>query len=115
MEPVLQLKEDDLVSDNKYAVKTVSLDGQNLVNICDKEILGTIAKDDKREVHISKEYFGGEVVGVKDALAKVQESSIANIAGKNIIKEVINAKMASKSAIKKVGQISFLIIMKVSS
>lgn len=64
------------------------------------------------EIRISKEYFGGDPVDSRKALALVQNSSMASLAGRRIVEEVLRAKLASEKAVKRVGAVPFLMIFK---
>ena len=83
-----------------------------LVNICDEELLGETLKEANLEMHISKEYFGGEPVDEDKALYLVRSCTMANLAGERIVSKVLEAKLASELAVKRVGQVSLLMIYK---
>ena len=83
-----------------------------MVNICDFNLLGEKIIGNNLEIHISKDYFGGEVVGPEEALQLVRNMPIVNLAGTNIVSKVVNAKLGSKRAIKTIGSTAFLLIFK---
>jgi len=94
--------------------RLIKWQGMNLVNICDKDLIGRTIKDEKFEMCISPNYFEGELVSIEEALQLIESSSVANLAGDKIVIEVVKAKLASKDAVKKVGTTSFLMIYKFS-
>jgi hypothetical protein len=83
-----------------------------MVNICDEELLGLTVKGDKLEMYISKEYFGGDLINLDEALKLIRKSQIINLAGTRIVKYTLEANLASKLAVKRVGSTSFLMIFK---
>lgn len=95
-----------------YIARTITYEGNALVNICDQELLGKTIQEGRVEMHISKEYFGGELVNEEQALRLVQQSSIANLAGTRIVQRVLAARLASAKAVKRVGDVHFLMIFK---
>ncbi|MCP8323900.1 MAG: DUF424 family protein [Candidatus Methylarchaceae archaeon HK02M2] len=101
-------------SEKCYLARIINWQGINLVNVCDKELIGKTFKDEKIEICISPDYFKGELVSIEEALVLIKSSSVANLAGEKIIIEVIKAKLASKQAVKKIGTTSFLMIFKFS-
>ena len=82
------------------------------MNICDEELLGTTVRDDKVDMPISRDYFGSEKVNEKEAIQLIRTSSIVNLAGTRIVDKVLDANLASRRAVKNVGNVSFLMIYK---
>jgi len=93
-------------------VRLLRLDATSLVNICDEELLGATVKDKQVEMNISKDYFGGHLVKLEEALELVRSSGAANLVGERIVSKVVEAGLASKLAVKKVGKVLFLMIFK---
>ena len=83
-----------------------------MVNMCDFDLLGEKIVEDNLEIHISKDYFGGEIVNSKEALQLVRDIPIVNLAGTRIVSKVVDAKLASKRAVKIIGSTSFLLIFR---
>ncbi|HZW56331.1 MAG TPA: DUF424 family protein [Nitrososphaerales archaeon] len=96
----------------QYIARKIKYQNLILVNICDEELLGSTVKGEKVDMHISREYFGGEKVNEIEAIDLVRGSSIVNLAGSRIVEKVIDANLASKHAVKNVGSVSFLMIYK---
>ncbi len=67
------------------------------------------------EMEISRDYFGGDKVSEDQAINLVRVSSIINLAGTRIVEKVLDKKLASERAVKKVGPVSFLMIYKFSN
>tara|TARA_B100000315_G_scaffold249897_1_gene281834 strand:+ start:1405 stop:1719 length:315 start_codon:yes stop_codon:yes gene_type:complete len=101
-----------LASPGRFSVRIIKSSKVKMVNICDIDILGTTIKDDERKMHISNDFFAGQVVGFEEATKILQKMSIINLVGKKIVDHAVNIKLASPKAIKKIGKVPFLIIYK---
>ncbi|MEM3382546.1 MAG: DUF424 family protein [Nitrososphaerales archaeon] len=95
-----------------YVARIIDWQGMKLVNICDKELVGKVIKDKKIKMHISPNYFEGELVDLDEALFLIKSCSIANLVGEKIVIETIKAELASKHAVKRIGSTPFLMIFK---
>ena len=65
-------------------------------------------------MHISPEYFGGQVVDSEHALKMMRESSIINLAGEHAVGIAISNKMGAKEAVRMIQGVPFLMIYKFS-
>ncbi len=83
-----------------------------MVSICDADLYGRTVKGDGIEMHISKEHFGGDLVNRRVALELIRRSAVANLAGNGIVEEAVEGKLASGLAVREIGGVSFLIILK---
>ena len=103
------------MSDEKqFIARMIRWQNATLVSICDEELLGTTVKGDRVDMEISREYFGGDKVNEDQAISMVKQSSIVNLAGARIVEKVIDQKLASAQAVKKIGPVAFLMIYKFS-
>ena len=99
-------------SKKQYVARTIKYQDFTLVNICDEELLGTTVKGGQVDMPISRDYFGGDKVSENEAIELVRASSIINLAGKRIVEKVLEEKLASRLAVKDIGNVSFLMIYK---
>ena len=97
-------------SEKQYIARTIKYENTILLNICDEELLGKTVKGGNVDMEISRDYFGGEKVSEDEAISMVRTSSIINLAGSRIVEKVLDKKLASERAVKKVGPVSFLMI-----
>jgi uncharacterized protein len=104
-----------LQSEKQYIARTIKYEKTILLNICDEELLGKTVKGGKVDMEISRDYFGGDLVSEAEAINLVRASSIVNLAGTRIVEKVVDQKLASARAVKKVGPVSFLMIYKFSN
>jgi len=104
-----------LEDEKQYIARTIKYENTILLNICDEELLGKTVKGGNVDMEISRDYFGGEKVSEDEAIKLVRRSSIINLAGSRIVEKVVNQKLASERAVKRVGPVSFLMIYKFSN
>jgi hypothetical protein len=104
-----------LSAEKQFIARQIRWQEQILVNICDEELLGTTVKGGNLDMHISRDYFGGDKVSMTEALAMVRNSSIINLAGSRIVERVVAERLASERSVKRVGSVSFLMIYKFSN
>ena len=100
------------VQPDGFSVRTAELRGNTLVNICDEELVGRTVTEGKLQVHISKDFFSGEVVDRNEALDLIKGCSIVNLAGKRAVSLAIDNKMGAKEAVREIEEVPFLMIYK---
>jgi len=83
-----------------------------MVNICDEDLLGQTIKEGELEVKISKDYFYSYLVDDEEAIKLLNECSIANLIGENIINKVLMHKLAEEISIRRIDNVPFLMIFK---
>ena len=81
-----------------------------LISICDAELVGKTLNEGRLRMHISDDYFGGELVGEREALRMMRESAIVNLAGERSVGMALENKMASERAVRKIQGVPFLMI-----
>jgi hypothetical protein len=100
-------------SDKKgFSIRTAEYKGNTLVNICDEEIIGRTVREGKLVMHISKEYFSGEIVSEQEALELIKKCSIVSLSGERSVALAIKNKIGSEEAVRKIEDIPFLMIYK---
>lgn len=83
-----------------------------IVNVCDEEVFGKVLREGNLEVAISEEYFFGFRVDDDGAIQLVREAEIANLVGNRIVDLVIKKGLAHPGAVRKIQDVSFLMIYK---
>ncbi len=64
--------------------------GRHLVlAICDCELLGQTLREDPIVFHVTKEFYKGLRVSVDEAVELINNSTIVNMIGKNVIKKAV--------------------------
>ena len=62
---------------------------QVLLAVCDEELLGKTLKDSSRLVEVKEKFYKGYRTSIGEALSLVDESTIVNLIGSNIVKKAI--------------------------
>jgi hypothetical protein len=83
-----------------------------LVNICDEELVGKTVTDGKLNMHLSKDYFGGNVTNGNMVLLLMKNSSIVNLVGSRAVSMAIENRLAAKEAVRVIDRVPFLMIYK---
>lgn len=100
------------MAEASFSVRTSKYRGNVLVNICDEELIGRTVTEGKLKMHISKEFYLGEVVDSIQALALIRTCSIVNLAGKRAVSLAINNKVGAREAVREIEDVPFLMIYK---
>jgi len=95
-----------------FSVRTAEFRGTILVNICDEELVGKTVSEGELKVHLSREFYSGEVVGTGEALRLIRTCSIVNLAGSRSVSLAVDNKMGAAEAIREIEEIPFLMIYK---
>ncbi|MDA4128659.1 MAG: DUF424 domain-containing protein [Thaumarchaeota archaeon] len=97
---------------DSFSIKTADYRGSTSVSICDQELIGKTVTDGNLQVHISQEFFFGEIVGRNEALHLIKSCSIINLAGERAVSLAIENKMGAREAIREIEGVPFLMIYK---
>ncbi len=95
-------------------MRTAEYRGTILVNICDEELVGTTVEEGRLKVHLSKEYYSGEVVDKGEALRLIRTCSIVNLAGERSVSLAVENSVGAPEAIREIAEVPFLMIYKFS-
>ena len=95
-----------------FSVRTSEFKGTLLVNICDEELVGRTVAEGKLEVHLSKEFYSGEVVDKGEALRLIRTCSIVNLAGSRSVSLAVDNDVGAPEAIREIEEVPFLMIYK---
>lgn len=95
-----------------FAVKTAEYKGNTLVSICDEELIGRVVSEGKLKVHISREYFYGEIVDKDEALKLIKTCQIVNLTGERAVALAIDNKIGAREAVRRIENVPFLMIYK---
>ncbi|MEM2971344.1 MAG: DUF424 family protein [Candidatus Bathyarchaeia archaeon] len=70
-----------------------------LLAICDAEILGKTLREGKITFHVKEEFYKGALVSVEEAIAMIENSTIVNMIGKNIVNKAMEKGYVHPEAI----------------
>ncbi|MCL4355301.1 MAG: DUF424 family protein [Nitrososphaerota archaeon] len=102
------------MAEKGFSVRTAEYRGSILVNICDEELVGRTVAEGNLEVHLSKDFYSGEVVSSGEALRLIRTCSIVNLAGSRSVSLAVSNKVGAPEAIREIQEIPFLMIYKFS-
>jgi len=102
------------MSNGGLSVRSMSWKDTSLINICDLDLIGRTLNEGKLKMHISREYFGGQIVDGAEALRMMNASSIVNLAGKTAVDIALANKLGAEKAVRLIEGVPFLMIYKFS-
>ena len=100
------------MNDSGFAVRTAEYRGNVLVNICDQELLGRTVTEGKLKMHISKDFYAGEVVQKGEALRLIRTCAIVNLAGRRSVSLAVDNRVGAREAVREIEDVPFLMIYK---
>ena len=86
---------------------------QVLLAACDAEILGKTLKDSNITFEVSEKFYKGYKTSVDDAIDLIEESTIVNLVGANIVKRAIERGYVHPEAVIKICGIPHAQIVKI--
>jgi hypothetical protein len=95
-----------------FSVRTTEYKGSLLVNICDQELVGKTVEEGKLKVHLSKDFYSGEVIGKGEVLRLIRTCAIVNLAGQRCVSLAVENQIGAPEAIRKIEDVPFLMIYK---
>jgi len=96
----------------QFSVGITNYQKNQMLNICDPDMIGKKFNQKELKLHISKEYYGKKLVETKEAENLLKNSSIINMVGKETISLSINLGIGSQNGIKLIDGIPFLLVFK---
>jgi len=86
---------------------------QVLLAVCDAEILGKTLRDSDITFEVSEKFYKGYKTSVDDAIDLIEESTIVNLVGANIVKRAIERGYVHPEAVIKICGIPHAQIVKI--
>ncbi|TXT66534.1 MAG: hypothetical protein BAJALOKI1v1_280033 [Promethearchaeota archaeon] len=74
--------------------------GIETVAMCDEDLLNKVIKEENLRIEISKEFYGGDLIKIDDAIEILKQASYFNIVGHSIIEKAINCKLLPREGIR---------------
>jgi uncharacterized protein len=94
------------------SVRSIAWKNSSVVNVCDSELIGRTLVEGKLRMHISKDFFAGELVQEEEALRIIKESSMISLAGERSVNIALTNKLGSPQAVREIEGVPFLMIYK---
>jgi hypothetical protein len=70
-----------------------------LLAACDVELLGTVLRDGKIVFKVNEEFYKGPKMPVEEAVELMEESTIVNMVGQNIVDKAIKKGLVHPEAV----------------
>jgi hypothetical protein len=84
-----------------------------LLAACDVELLGTILRDGNIVFKVGEEFYKGPKMPVEEAVELMEESTIVNIVGQNIVDKAIKKGLVHPEAVLKICGVPHAQIVKI--
>ena len=97
-----------------FSVRTAEFKGTILVNMCDEELVGRTVTEGDLKVHLSEDFYSGEIVDKGEALRLIRTCSIISLAGSRSVSLAVDNRMGAPEAIREIEEVPFLMIYKFS-
>ncbi len=85
-------------------LRTVQQGTENVVMICDKELLGKKFKEGELTIEVKESFYGGHDASVEKCIAALQSATIANLLG-SIIKKAVSAGIIDQNNVIKIQKV----------
>ena len=95
-----------------FSARLIKHKGANMLNICDRDLLGKTLNRDNFSLKISEEYYAEKIVEKEEARDLLQKSDNINMVGNDIIDLSVNMGIGSEEGVKVIDGIPFLIVFK---
>ena len=83
-----------------------------LLAICDAELLGKILREGKIVFKVREEFYEGPKMTVEEAVELMEESTIVNMVGHNVVKKAIEKGLVHPDAVLKISGVPHAQIVK---
>ncbi len=95
-----------------FSARVSSYAGRAMLNICDADLLGRELSEEGFSVKISPAYYGGKMMGSREAERMLASSSIINMAGSDIVSLSTAMGVGVRDGVRTVSGVPFLIVFK---
>ncbi len=95
-----------------FSARLIRHKDSNMLNICDKELLGKTLNRDNFRLKISEKYYAEKIVEKEEARDLLQKSNNINMVGKEIIDLSVDMGIGSHEGVKVIDGVPFLIVFK---
>ena len=95
-----------------FSVRITNYQNNSMLNICDSHLLGKSISDEKITMNISKSYYCERLVEKEEAKNLLKQCSSINMVGEETVSLSIDIGIASRSGVKEINGIPFLLIFK---
>lgn len=93
-------------------MRSIAWKNASVVNVCDTDLIGRTLVEGKLKMHISKDFFGGDLVEEDEAVRLIKDSAMISLAGTRSVNIALANKMGSPEAVREIQGVPFLMIYK---
>ncbi|MDG6914995.1 MAG: DUF424 domain-containing protein [Nitrososphaerota archaeon] len=93
-------------------MRSIAWKNSSVVNVCDADLIGKTLVEGELKMHISKDFYGGDLVGEEETMRLLRGSSMISLAGKMSVGIALANKLGSPQAVRVVQGVPFLMIYK---
>lgn len=83
----------------KCYMKLRKIGNNVLLSICDAEVLGKTLRKGKIVFQVTEEFYKGAEVELEEAVAMIENSTIVNMVGKNVVQKAVERGYVHPEAI----------------
>lgn len=83
----------------KCYMKLRKIGNNVLLSICDAEVLGKTLREGKIVFQVTEEFYKGAEVELEEAIAMIENSTIVNMVGKNVVQKAVERGYVHPEAI----------------
>jgi len=91
----------------KVLLKIIKSDNHIFINICEKQYLGKKYKKGDIVIDVSKEFYDGEEVNIDYAFSLIDQATIVNIVGNEVVDRAIEKGLIYKESVIRIGDVKF--------
>lgn len=95
-----------------FSAKITGYNGRDMLNICDADLLGRDLVEGDLSVRIRPSYYGGHMMGRREAEDALKSSPIINMAGEKIVSLSTSLGVGTRGGVRTVSGVPFLIVLK---
>ena len=96
----------------KFYAKTINYMQGVMLNICDANLIDKEIHEADLTMRLSGEYYGSDLIDRAEAVTLLQNSHIINMAGDEITSLSISMGLGTKSGVRRIRGVPFLILFK---
>jgi hypothetical protein len=81
------------------------MEGIETVAMCDEDLLNKVIREKNLRIEISKQFYGGDLINIEDAIEILKNASYFNIVGQSIVNKAINCKILPEEGVRHIDGI----------
>ncbi|MFX1475891.1 MAG: DUF424 domain-containing protein [Promethearchaeota archaeon] len=89
----------------KVYLNIIRHEDEYIIAICDEEILGKRFEEGERQIHVTENFYKGELVSLEEGIRALEQATIANIVGERIVTSALKAQLIHKNGIIRIQNI----------